>query len=598
MLTHAPRLALASILALLAASNIALAQRGRGGMVGNRGGGNIGHPGGHENFNRPTNVNQNFNRPTNINQNVNRPNNINQNVNRPTNINQNINRPTNINQNINRPTNINQNINRPTNVNQNINRPTNINQTNINRPANINQTNINNRQNVVNNNIHINNVSNTNINNVNRGAYAGYGHGYGPYGGVNRGWGGYGAYGGGYHGGSYYNYHSGWVNGSWAGNNYRPGWGGYGGYYPGYGGGGYYGGNIGNSALGIGAGIGIAAWGVGSLLNSYGYSRYSNPYYASVYSQPAVVVAQPSGYDYSTPLNLASAPPQDTVLQSAEASFGLAREAFQAGDYTRALALADQALTQTPNDPMLHEFRATTLFALGRYDEAAVPFYTVLSAGPGWDWTTLIGLYPGVETYTSQLRALEAYCNANARAASARFVLAALYLTQGSTASAATRLREVVALQPQDKLSPQLLAAITSAGAGASQPTQVVNPPANEAPPANPSPVQTVSTAPEGPSLPTGPVPANLLGTWTSSPAPDVTISLSLTDPKSFAWKLVEKGQAREFKGEATFDQDTLALIAPEMPPMVAKVTWKDPAHFNFKAVATPSDDPGLNFGK
>ncbi len=61
---------------------------------------------------------------------------------------------------------------------------------------------------------------------------------------------------------------------------------------------------------------------------------------------------------------------------------------------------------------------------------------------------------------------------------------------------------------------------------------------------------------------------------------------------------MVEKGQAREFKGEATFDKDILALVAPEMPPMVAKVTWKDAAHFNFKAVGTPSDDPGLNFGK
>src|SRR6202012_99972 len=131
------------------------------------------------------------------------------------------------------------------------------------------------------------------------------------------------------------------------------------------------------------------------------------------------------------PLDLASAPPAQQVVQSAEASFDTARQAFHSGDYIKALSLADQALTQTPNDPILHEFRATTLFALRRYDEAAVPFYTVLSAGPGWDWTTLIGLYPAVETYTDQLRALEAYCNANPRAASARFVLASLYLTQG-----------------------------------------------------------------------------------------------------------------------------------------------------------------------
>ena len=567
MMTNAPRLALASILALLALADVANAQRGRGGMVGNRGGGNVGRPNVPQNFNRPGNINQNFNRPGNINQNFNRP------------------------------TNINQNVNRPGNVNQNFNRPTNINQ-NINRPTNINQTNINNRQNVV-NNINVNNVTNNrvnnNVNNLNRGGYGGYGSGYGGYGGPNRGWGGYGAYGGGYHGSSYYNYHSNWVNGSWGGN-YRPGWGGYG-----YGGGypGYYN-NFGNSALGVGAAVGIAAWGVGSLINSWGYSRYSNPYYSSAYSQPTTVISQPAGYDYSRPLDLASAPPAEPVIQTAEASFDSGRQAFLSGDYVRALSLADQALTQTPNDPMLHEFRATTLFALRRYDEAAVPFYTVLSAGPGWDWTTLIGLYPGVETYTSQLRALEAYCNANPRAASARFVLAAFYLTQGSTAAAATRLREVVAIQPRDKLSAQLLAAVGGDGqaaqvAGQSQPPGL---PANDTPPANPTPAQGASAAPEGPPLPTGPVPANLVGVWTASPAPDVTISLNISDDKSFTWKVVEKGQAREFKGDATFDKEVLALVPPEMPPMVAKVTLKDPAHFNFKAVGTPSDDPGLNFGK
>ena len=100
------------------------------------------------------------------------------------------------------------------------------------------------------------------------------------------------------------------------------------------------------------------------------------------------------------------------------------------------------------------------------------------------------------------------------------------------------------------------------------------------------------------PALPEGPVPANLIGPWNAAPAAGVTITLSLIDDKSFNWKVVEKGQAREFKGEAHFDKDVLALIAPEMPPMVAKVTWKDEAHFNFKAVGSPSDDPGLNFGK
>ena len=76
-----------------------------------------------------------------------------------------------------------------------------------------------------------------------------------------------------------------------------------------------------------------------------------------------------------------------------------------------------------PNDPTLHEFRRQTLFALGRYDEAAAPLYAVLSAGPGWDWTTLISLYADPEAYTQQLRALEDYCTQNPNSAAGHFVL-------------------------------------------------------------------------------------------------------------------------------------------------------------------------------
>ena len=461
----------------------------------------------------------------------------------------------------------------------------------------INNTNINNRVN--NNNVvnHTTNIINNNrANNLSANNFNRYGHpgGYGGYGNYNRGWGGYGGYGGGYHATSYYGNHASWVNGSWGGG-LRPGWGGYGGY------GGYNGYGFGNSALGIGAGIGIAAWGLGSLFNNFGYSQYSNPYYNSVAGYGPQQQAFASTYDYSRPLNLASAPPAETVLQAEESTLDQARQAFLAGDDIRALGLADKALSATPNDPMLHEFRAVCLFAMGKYDQSAVSFYTVLSSGPGWDWTTMIGLYPGIEVYTGHLRALENYCNANPKAASARFVLAALYLTQGSTEAAAAKFREVVALQPQDRLSAQLIAAL-STNEGQQAAAQSTNP---AQPPADPALAQPASTPPAGspqpaeaPALPTGPVPANLVGTWTATPAPDVKLTLTLAGDKSFTWNVNEKGQTREFKGEPTFDNDTIALVTPEMPPMLAKVTFKDPAHFNFKAVGGPAEDRGLDFGK
>ena len=47
------------------------------------------------------------------------------------------------------------------------------------------------------------------------------------------------------------------------------------------------------------------------------------------------------------------------------------------------------------------------LFALKRYDDAAASLYAVLSTGPGWDWTTMIGLYPSVAD--DQLRSWKEY---------------------------------------------------------------------------------------------------------------------------------------------------------------------------------------------
>ena len=127
-----------------------------------------------------------------------------------------------------------------------------------------------------------------------------------------------------------------------------------------------------------------------------------NPYYAAPMAvvQPTTVV-QPIVYDYSRPLDFTAAAPAEAVIDQSVSALDAARAAFAAGDYAGALAQADAALRQTPNDPTVHEFRAICLFALGRYDEAAAAFYTVLSAGPGWDWTTLAGLYPNMDVYTA-----------------------------------------------------------------------------------------------------------------------------------------------------------------------------------------------------
>jgi tetratricopeptide (TPR) repeat protein len=381
-------------------------------------------------------------------------------------------------------------------------------------------------------------------------------------------------------GSPYAAYHAGWVHGYWNGH-YGPGgwwsWGrpwGYGGWgYPswGWGWGGY--------GLGL-LGWGLAGWALGSMLYNWGYANYYNPYYGGYGGAPVVVASVP--YDYTQPIDTQSTPPAHDVTDAAIATFGSARQAFLAGDYNQALRLVDQAIRQMPHDATLHEFRALVLFALGQYDQAAISLYAVLAVGPGWDWTTLISLYPNVDVYTSQLRALEQYCNANPNSAAARFVLAYHYLTQGHTSAAVDQLRQAVKLQPKDRISAELLQQLTQPA-----PTTATGPPAPaelgaEQPPAAPAPVK------EG----------SLIGTWTAKPSSDTTITLTIDKDGRFTWKVADKGPPHQFIGESTYGNDLLTLAQSQGPPMVGKLTWRDENHFNFKILGAGPDDPGLDFSK
>jgi len=207
---------------------------------------------------------------------------------------------------------------------------------------------------------------------------------------------------------------------------------------------------------------GIGAWGIGSSAYGWGYMPYSNPYYAD----PGVVAAAEAPiYDYSQPLSTEASPPEESAADQAVQGFDAARAAFLAGNYDQALQQTDQALKSFPTDAAMHEFRALCLFALRRYDESAATLYAVLSAGPGWDWTTMARLYPNVDVYTAQIRALEAYISGQPTSASARFVLAYHYLTQGHNESAVDQLREVLKLQPSDRLAAQIVAQLSASSA-------------------------------------------------------------------------------------------------------------------------------------
>src|SRR5262249_2904195 len=151
-------------------------------------------------------------------------------------------------------------------------------------------------------------------------------------------------------------------------------------------------------------------------------------------------------------------------------------------------------------------------------------------------------------TYTAQLRALESYNGEHPASAPARFVLAYHYLTQGHTDVAVDQLKQVVQLQPSDRLSAQIVAQL-SGEAGKAQ-----------APPTETPPTAPAETAAPPPSAPQG----NLVGTWKASPGAGTTIELTVTADGNFKWIVIDQGKSRPIEGKYTYGNDILALSQNE----------------------------------
>ena len=324
--------------------------------------------------------------------------------------------------------------------------------------------------------------------------------------------------------------------------------------------------------------FGTTMWGINRAAYAFGYWGYSNPYYVESYPVGGGV-----SIDYSEPIVIeesATAQPVDTGALPGEApapgiaEFEQARQAFYQGNYPAALAAANKALAAMPNDPIIHEFRALVMFAQGKYAEAAAGLYSVLSVGPGWDWTTLSSLYPSVDIYTKHLRALEGYCKEHLEAADARFVLAYHYLTTGNTKGATAQLKGLYAHNPQDPLVAQLL--VATAGPNALE-EKAAPPPESETP-----------------AVP----PADLVGDWSATGQKDTQFSMQLTKDGGFSWTYTAGGKKESVKGVYAVDGNVLALEPESGGVMLAEVSEPQNGRFDFKILGAPPTDPGLKFVK
>jgi len=270
------------------------------------------------------------------------------------------------------------------------------------------------------------------------------------------------------------------------------------------------------------------------------------------------------------------------------ALFEQARTAFHSGNFDQALQLTEQQIQKTPKDSVLHEFRGLVLFALGRFEDAAIPVYAVLAVGPGWDWATMSSLYSNVDVYASQLKALEDFHRANQDNAAASFLLAYHYLTCGHNEAAAAQLDNVLRLNPHDIVATRLLQAI---GDGTQQS-------GDEVPMAEADTATAPLAVPEIPDLPPAEVvnAEDLYGTWTAQNSKGKTFTLTLTKDGTFDWQAKDEQKTIDQKGVFGVEGETLAMEPDGGGVLVGKVSKPENGTFKLELVGGLPDDKALEF--
>jgi tetratricopeptide (TPR) repeat protein len=314
--------------------------------------------------------------------------------------------------------------------------------------------------------------------------------------------------------------------------------------------------------------FGCTMWGLNAVSYAMGIGTYSNPYYDSgssyvAYDEP--ITGDPS---YETSDSENADPATDPLTQT----FDQARTAFHSDQFDQALQLTDQALKQAPRDAALNEFRSLCLFALGRYRESAATIHAVLAAGPGWDWTTMISLYSSADVYTEQLRKLEAAAAADPQSADTRFLLAYHYLTADHADAAVKMWQQVVQLQPNDKLSADLVQMYG--------PKQDVPPPTAASPP---------------PDLDQPAYPLDkLAGMWKAKQG-DGEFDLTLNNDGSFTWSFTRDGMPQSVTGAYTVRGNNLAMQPDSGGTMLSTITLEND---NTLAFAPVGEAEKLTFTK
>jgi tetratricopeptide (TPR) repeat protein len=324
---------------------------------------------------------------------------------------------------------------------------------------------------------------------------------------------------------------------------------------------------------------GVAAWSMGNWIFNSGYQGFHNPFPAPpVINQAGVTII-----NYTTPITVAAAefPPGDEAAgmaasKKAGQAMDKALDAFKRGDFPSALASVDEAISAVPGDPVQHEFRALVFFAMGRYNDAAGVLNPILASGPGWDWTTMTGLFKSQDDYIALLRKLEEHHKANPDSAAANFLLGYHYLVLGHVEEAHVLFAHSAKLEPTDTVSAGLRDLLR----------ETIDAKMNDGTKAGDDP----------PPVPVD--PDKLVGTWISKVENDGTITLVMTKEGQFTWSFDKTGKSGGLNGEfGIYDSNLLVLFA-EDAQMVGEVTFAEDSKLSFVLAGGPPGDPGLAFDR
>ncbi len=287
-------------------------------------------------------------------------------------------------------------------------------------------------------------------------------------------------------------------------------------------------------------------------------------------------------YDYENPYDDARSAPKPVepgtpeAKEEAEQHFAVARDSFRSRGYAKAATEINKAARRMPDELEYKEFRALANFAQQRYKVAAASLHPVLSAGPGWDWTTMIGLYGKKSSYETHLRLLEKHLKKNPGDAAARFVLSYHYLTAGHTEAARKQLESLSKLTPDDRVTTSLLA--------------------------------MVSATPEGEGTGKGknsdevakdePLPDTFqpVGTWTGKPKQGGEVVFILTSDEKFTWRYTVDTATKEFEGNYTLVDDRILLEDLDIGGLVLRIHPDGANAFVLTAEDRPEEEPGVRF--